>query len=479
MFDEADLDAALARFDELHSQARRLENAASRVTERSRAALAARDWDAVAEWLTEGYSTEDRRRVVNTGTRRGRDVGVKDIQAAVDVIGMTYLTSVVIATRGERLELTRAQIVSDERHVAAQFEILQLTEIDADERIAAVVTFDGDDIDAALEELDARYLAGEAATHAHTWSVIANAYAAFNRHELPAATSDWVNIDHRPVVAFEAGNLAAYLRAAWKDLSHQASAHVESVHRLSNLGAVVTQAGQGISQEGFDAEWRMIAVFTVDGEMISRCELYDEADIDEALARFDELHEQARRPENTASRVGERYTAHFGAGDWDGMAEILADDFSSEDRRRVVGAGVRHGRDAEMVDMRAIADLGLANVASTIIATRGARLALSRARFSGRNNGPEAFLTEVLAIVEIDTDERIVATVTFDPDDMDNALEELDARYLAGEAAAHARTWSVISDATTERSTGTRLPQQRPTWIMVDHRPIAHRSRSS
>ena len=37
-----------------------------------------------------------------------------------------------------------------------------------------------------FEELDARYLAGEAADFAHTWSVIAEGYAAFNRHELPA-----------------------------------------------------------------------------------------------------------------------------------------------------------------------------------------------------------------------------------------------------------------------------------------------------
>ena len=59
-------------------------------------------------------------------------------------------------------------------------------EIDADERIAAIVVFDLDDIDAAIAELDARYVAGEAAAHAHTWSVIAGAYAAINRHELPA-----------------------------------------------------------------------------------------------------------------------------------------------------------------------------------------------------------------------------------------------------------------------------------------------------
>jgi hypothetical protein len=87
------------------------------------------------------------------------------------------------------------------------------------------------------------------------------------------------------------------------DLTPQAAAHVESVHRLSNLGAVVTQAGHGISQEGLDAEWRMVAVFTVDGEMISRCELYDEADLDAALARFDELDRLAPRLENAASQL--------------------------------------------------------------------------------------------------------------------------------------------------------------------------------
>ena len=37
------------------------------------------------------------------------------------------------------------------------------------------------------------------------------------------------------------------------------------------------------------------------------------------------------------------------------------------------------------------------------------------------------------------------ATMNFDPDDIDAAFAELDARYVAGEAAAHARTWSAIT----------------------------------
>jgi DNA-binding SARP family transcriptional activator len=469
IFDEADLDAALARFDELHPQAPRLENAASRVTQRCRASLAARDWDAMAEILAEGFCSEDRRRVVNSGMRVGRDVGVKDLQAAVDVIGITYLSSVVIATRGERLELISARVGNDEGPEAVQFEVLQVTEIDSDERIAAVVTFDVDDIDAAFEDLDARYLAGEAAAHPHAWSVVSNAYAAMNRHELFETTPDWVNVDHRRPRIIEEGGLNASLRSLWK-LIPDVNFRVEAVHRLSDLGAVCTHAAHGVSQDGFDAEWRGIELITVDGQLINRCEIFDEADLDAAIARFEELQPQAPPLENAASQVAERFLAHFAAGGWDAMAGILADDFSNDDRRRVVGAGVRLGRDAQIADMRAVADVWATNVTSTVIATRGGRLALMRLRFSGRDQGPERFVTEPLTLVEINADEQVVDIVSFDLDDTDAAFEELDNRYLAGEGADHAHTWSVIVGTSAAFN---RHELTAGDWVIIDHRRLA------
>ena len=67
------------------------------------------------------------------------------------------------------------------------------------------------------------------------------------------------------------------------------------------------------------------------------------------------------------------------------------------------------------------------------------------------------FIAEVLGIVEIDADEQDRRrTSMFDPDDIDAAFEELDARYLAGEAAACAKTWSVIARKL-PRSIGTNL----------------------
>ena len=115
-------------------------------------------------------------------------------------------------------------------------------------------------------------------------------------------------------MTIELGDLAASIRASWDD--PQGSVYIETVHRLSDLGAVFTQAGNGTSPEGFDAEWRRVSVLTVEGDLISRSEIFDEAGVDAALARFEEMQPQAPPLENTASRVYERYQSHFAARDW-------------------------------------------------------------------------------------------------------------------------------------------------------------------
>ena len=244
------------------------------------------------------------------------------------------------------------------------------------------------------------------------------------------------------------------------------------MHRLSNLGAVVTHAGRGTSQEGFDAEWREIHVMTVEGDLFNRSEMFDEADLDAALARFEELHPQPPRLENTASQVDKRFQACFAAQDWDALAEMMSAGFAIEDRRRVVNMGNLQGRDAELgVHAYGTAESG--NVKSTVIATRAQRLALNQYRFSGRDQRPDAFRIEMLAVVEIDADERMATVVVFDLDDIDAAIAELDARYLAGEAAAYART--LVGDIR-------GLRRDQPTRVSAndaglgEHRPPASQS---
>jgi hypothetical protein len=110
---------------------------------------------------------------------------------------------------------------------------------------------------------------------------------------------DWVTVDHRRLPTFS-GDLTAYLGATW-ELTPDIAAYIETVHRLGDFGAVITLFSQGTSQGGFAAEWRMIAVSTVEGDLLSRGEIFDEADLDAAIARFEELGQPASGLETPAT----------------------------------------------------------------------------------------------------------------------------------------------------------------------------------
>jgi len=292
LFDEGDLDAAIARFDELQPPARRLENAACRVKERFMACLTAGDWAALTEMIATDGVTDDRRRLISAGVHRGRDANVAMLRT-VREIGLENLRSTVLATRGEHLVVDHVDFYGrDQVPEPFHSELIRIFEIDDDEKVSAGVYFDPDDIDAAIEELDARYLAGEAAPYSQTWMAVLQVGIAYNRHQVPPMTEDCVNVDHRRGRAFAPGNIIPYLHATW-NLAPDMKGRIEAVHRLTNFGAVTVHVLTGTSQDGFGAEWREIGLFGFEGDRICQFEMFDEADLDAALARFDELDQQA------------------------------------------------------------------------------------------------------------------------------------------------------------------------------------------
>ena len=159
-------------------------------------------------------STDDRRRVVNAGIRRGRDAEIANLRAAADV-GITYMTFVVIATRGERLILTRA---SGGEGGSGEFlnEVLSVVEINSHNQIAAIRHV-------RPRRLRSRHRRARRAVprrrsgrpRAHVVGRSRGGYASLNRHEVPATTTDCVTIDHRRVIAFAPGEMIAYIRAGW------------------------------------------------------------------------------------------------------------------------------------------------------------------------------------------------------------------------------------------------------------------------
>ena len=62
--------------------------------------------------------------------------------------------------------------------------------------------------------------------------------------------------------------------------------YVETVHRLTDFGAVVTHVASGTSRAGFSADWRITGIYTVEGDLINRYEVFDESELDVALARL-------------------------------------------------------------------------------------------------------------------------------------------------------------------------------------------------
>ncbi len=322
-------------------------------------------------------------------------------------------------------------------------------------------------IEAAFEELDARYVAGEAVAHARTWSLVAGAYAAFNRRELPPSTPDWVNIDHRRGARFAPGEAIPYIRAAW-DVAPDINIKIEAVHRLSDRRAVVTQVSKGASQQGFDAEWREIALLMFEGEAVNRCEIFDEADLDTALARFDELNAAAPQLQNAATRGSAALADAFNRRDLDGLIAVYDTNAQYDDRRkglRNVGL-LSHDFGRGLFEFEATLNW---RVDTEPIGIRGNHLALIRHAYRDTAEADQPITVEALLLTEADDDGLISHSVLFDPDDIDSAFEELDIRYLAGEAAAYADVWSDVVRVCTAFNRR-EVPAATRDWVNIDHR---------
>ena len=105
-----------------------------------------------------------------------------------------------------------------------------------------------------------------------------------------------------------------------------------------------------------------------------------------------------------------------------------------EDRRRIVGLV------ASLEEhLRFYFDVPGFWITTRLLATRGERLALHTTAYGGNvaGGGGELESGAHLDLVEVDDGGRVVADLLFDLEDLDAAHAELDARFAAGEGAAH------------------------------------------
>ena len=233
---------------------------------------------------------------------------------------------------------------------------------------------------------------------------IAGAYAALNRHELRPTTPDWVNIDHRA---------ATCVRARRPDRIHPCRVgtrpDIQHLHR-GCASAERPRSGRhpcGAWDLARGLRRRVAGYQPSDGRR-----RHDQPLRDLRRGRPRRRAREVRSAQPAGTAAGKRGKPSVPSASWRTsrpatgmrMAKILADDISADDRRRVVNAGIRHGRDAEIAkpaggrrprdhehDVRRHRDPWRAPRPQSC-------------RSSGRDQRPEAFHTEVLGVVEIDAD---------------------------------------------------------------------------
>ena len=193
--------------------------------------------------------------------------------------------------------------------------------------------------------------------------------------------------------------------------------------RLALVRAEYTSNRKG----AFSTEHCAVAETDAEGRLI-RMVLFDIDHIDAAYAELearDGASPSAWTP-NLATTSGERFRLAMEAKDLDTAASTIAPDFRAISRRRLLQGEMN--RDEYLAFMRLVVTMESAATTVEVLATRGDRLVLGRLSFRGENRSVGTSEVEYVDVLEVDSAGLLVVDITFDPDDLDSAYAELEAR---------------------------------------------------
>jgi hypothetical protein len=430
------VDAARAEYERLVSGAHaRPANACTALMRRWQECFAARDWDGLGELLTEDHANDDRR-VLGGGLQMGRDVSRATVEAFA-ALGVSAFVVDFVAVRGERLALMAVTDGGTDDSVVHGGEALAVCELAPDGRLAAFVTFD--DLDAAVAELEQRYLAGEGAPYADLWQAVAHNVAAVNAHDWDAMRRGlaprFVSIRHEHGGWDDQASAAEYVASLQEMMTVFSGAHVVIEHiRAISAEAVACAVAVRSTGAGASIELAFQVVFQGSNGRLERGLTFGASESDRALAAYEQLRaEPGDRLSNRCTEVYARFRALFATRDWEAMRAVVADDFVMDDRLPVIGS-VQGGRKSAR-NMRLLAEQGARQIEARTLAIRGERLSLIEARIPYGPPGAEVVTAEGLCVIALGADGRLASFTQFAPDELDGAFTELERRHIAGEGA--------------------------------------------
>jgi hypothetical protein len=400
----------------------------------------------------------------------------------------TGVDAELMATRGERLALFQmVSHFSDEGVGPSELEALLLLEINEGDEIQSIVRFDSDDLDAAYDEIEARFLDAEgeavrAALHDFTtardrgdWDALAAACA-------PHVVAH----DHR-LAGYGTLRGPAEMVAAQRAMIELApDARTRTHHVRVAPRAMFTDTVWFGTRDGGVFESPVLTVNELDPQgRHLRIDVYDPDHRDAALAQFDELANRRGPAETSGAQPAKALVrlsnpldippnlatrAADASADLQGRRELVTPDFRFEDRQKhaqVVGdieTWIQSGRYVQKIS----------RMERVLVSTLGERIAIYEIELEGAP-GQAEFSHEQLCLYETDADGKLRGFVLFDPDQPGAVHREAEARFAAGEATAAGtahRPIAAMSDAVLERDWHALARILAPDVVIRDHRRL-------
>ena len=415
----------------------RTNTAASVVFENLRL-IEAGDIDGWAACFSEDFVEVDHISHLTTDLARFVDLG------RTHVVASRAHDAELLATLGDRHSLTRHTVryersaIVEPTNQTGPLEFVQLyvEESNGDQRYCRLERFRGDDMHLALARLIELHADDELPPdrRAGRYTLADNI-----REGRGGNSPDIEIIDRRPGRLWTLQGRDALRGAAGelRQLSADLVWRTTGILGLTENVALFEVEATGHNDEGGPVQFSITEVLTYgeDG-LIASCEVFLPEQVDDALRRFDELSDAVPdvKFENRVTVLVQRLTDGILAADPDAGAPFMVEDVVLDDRRAIV-AHRSEGRSAYLAYMRSVVESGVTHLSHGPFAIRGRCLVLERTTAGG----PQT-LVESLAVQEATEDGRLLSTVVFNPDEVDAAYEELDARYLAGEGAKEADT---------------------------------------
>jgi len=209
----------------------------------------------------------------------------------------TRIERTVLATAGDRLMLEHVRWIGADHRVPFEVDNLSITEVDAEGRIVAVVSFDPDDRRAASTELVDRYARSD--TSRRPPAALFELARAVIDHDLArcraALPDDFVLDDHRrtgPGRIEGADDVVAWLASLFEQSPDAILEPMYDITTTTHAALDVERIAGTLAEGGaFESVFVMLSWFR--NGRLAGAEVFELEDLDRARARFEELQTEA------------------------------------------------------------------------------------------------------------------------------------------------------------------------------------------